>query len=332
MTQSELMSNHKKYRIKYYTITILMANQQKEQHKDECNACVYNMSMTCNNDFQQKIPIKQTRDADTIKDKNFGYYQTGLIEGDGYISITKQDKNKIILGITFNIKDKPLANFIQKKIGKGFIVKRKTNSIELRFGAIKTIKRIIDLINGKFRTPKIDQFNIQVDWMNKNYSYNITKLPLDNTKIEDNSWQAGFIDADGGFYIKYTPKQIQCKFSLEQRMIYPKTQESYKPILSKICKSFDVNLKIRTRQNQKNCYYIIKIENQKSVQLLIDYLDNYPLFSSKYLDYKEWKNTHKQIIDKIHLIDKGKSIIKISKKSMNDNRTNFNWDHLKNIL
>lgn len=83
-----------------------------------------------------------------------GSYLTGLIEGDGYISITNQ--NRIILGITFNIKAQPLAEKLLNLLGKGFIAKRKTNSIELRFSEKKTILKIVTLINGKFRTPKID--------------------------------------------------------------------------------------------------------------------------------------------------------------------------------
>ena len=260
------------------------------------------------------------------EEENFGYYLTGQIEGDGYISIT--NTNRIIQGITFNIKDKPLAEAIQKKIGIGFIVKRKTNSIELRFGSVKSQKKIIYLINGKFRTPKIDQFYTLCDWMNKYHSGTITKFPLDTSYILNNSWLTGFIDADGHFYIKYTPNQIQCKFSLEQRMVYPKTQESLKPIISKICESFETKINIRTREGQKNSYYIIRIENQKTVQQLINYLERYPLFSSKYLDYIEWKNTHKQILEKKHLTEEGKSLIKISKSNMNDKRIFFNWDHL----
>lgn len=316
-----------------------MANQwEKNRNKDDLHICMFCLKLE-KIDSNQKINInenyimsgaKQVR-VKKIQYNNFGYYLTGQLEGDGYISIT--NKNKIIQGITFNIKDKPLAEQIQDILGgKGFIVKRKTNSIELRFASIKTIKKIIDLINGKFRTPKIDQFYIQIDWMNKNHLSNFSKLPYNSTKLEDNSWQAGFIDANWSFQIKHTNKQIQCKFNIEQRKIYPKTQESYKSILQKICKQLDVNINIRTRQNNKNSYYIIKIENQKSVQLLINYLDSYPLNSSKYLDYIEWKKAHIQIKNKIHQTDNGKSQIKILKNNMNNSRTYFNWDHLKNIL
>jgi len=86
---------------------------------------------------------------------NLNYYLAGLIESDGYISIN--NKNKALLGITFNIKDKPLAEKLLNYIGKGFIVKRKTNSIELRFTTVKSLEKIINIINGFMRTPKIDQ-------------------------------------------------------------------------------------------------------------------------------------------------------------------------------
>jgi hypothetical protein len=97
-----------------------------------------------------------------IKNRDLdGSYLAGLIEGDGYISITKEDR--VILGITFNNKDIILANFILNKIGQGTIVKRKTNSVELRFSARKSIEYLVTLINGKFRTPKIDQLNRLID-------------------------------------------------------------------------------------------------------------------------------------------------------------------------
>jgi hypothetical protein len=94
-------------------------------------------------------------------DLKLGYYLAGLIEGDGYISIN--NKNKIILGITFNKKDLYLAEKLLNYFEQGFIVKRKTNSIELRFTSVKVLNKIINLVNGKFRTPKIDQLYKLID-------------------------------------------------------------------------------------------------------------------------------------------------------------------------
>jgi hypothetical protein len=59
--------------------------------------------------------------------KNIGPYLAGLIEGDGYIYNTKK---KSYIGITFNLKDKILAENLLKLFEKGHIVKRKTNSLE----------------------------------------------------------------------------------------------------------------------------------------------------------------------------------------------------------
>lgn len=258
-------------------------------------------------------------------------YLVGLFEGDGYITIN--NKNKVIFAITFNIKDEPLAKMILKYIGIGHIVKRKGNSIELRFTSKRSLCKIISLMNGKFRTPKIHQFYLLIDWMNRNHYYNNRngmkrKLPLDNSPLINNSWLAGFIDSDGGFYIRCSLKQIICKFNLEQRIIYPKTLESYEFILNKICTSFNVKLAVRNRINMKNSYYIIRIENQNSIKLLILYLDNYPLLSSKYLDYLDWKKAFSIIINKTHFTESGRENILLFKNNMNSKRIYYNWDHL----
>jgi hypothetical protein len=255
-----------------------------------------------------------------------GFYLAGLIEGDGYISITKEDR--VILGITFNIKDKPLAEKLLEFIGKGSIAKRKTNSIELRFSALKSLKIIVKLINGKFRTPKINQLHQLIDWMNKKHSLNIEKLSLDNSSLLNNHWLSGFIDADGSFYIRYSLKQIICKFALEQRMIYPKTQENYNKIITDICESLNVKVSTRTRLKYKNNYYIIKVENQNSIKILINYLNDYPLLSSKHLDFLDWNIAFNKIISKTHFSDEGRMVIYSAKNRMNNKRTYFNWDHL----
>jgi hypothetical protein len=60
------------------------------------------------------------------------------------------------------------------------------------------------------------------------------------------------------------------------------------------------------------------------------YLDNFPLFSSKYLDYKDWlkvlmffekKTKRSAVFDEVVFIKSG----------VNDKRKLFNWDHLQNF-
>jgi hypothetical protein len=167
--------------------------------------------------------------------------------------------------------------------------------------------------------------------MNEKHSMDIIKLPLNDSPILNGSWLSGFIDADGNFYIRNSLKQIICKFALEQRMIYPKTNESYNFLLNKICLALNVKLNTRIRVNIKKSYYIVKVENQNSIKLLIDYLDIYPLLSSKYLDFLCWKIVFNEIINKNHMTVEGRKIASEQKSQMNDSRTYFNWDHLNNF-
>jgi hypothetical protein len=106
-------------------------------------------------------------------------------------------------------------------------------------------------------------------------------------------------------------------------MIYKKTNESFKPILEKIALFFNVNLNIRNRINYKYSYFIIKLENQNSIKLLINYLKDHKLNSSKYLDFLNWKETFQLILNKSQYTNEGRSIILNLKNNMNDKRTNF---------
>jgi hypothetical protein len=121
----------------------------------------FSTAKPCNNSkaMQNLCYNKNTNTED--KEQYLSHYLVGLIEGDGYINITP--KNRVILGITFNLKDKPLAEKLLSYLGKGSIVKRKSNRIELRFSAKQTLCKIIHLINGKFRTSKIDQLHKLID-------------------------------------------------------------------------------------------------------------------------------------------------------------------------
>ena len=73
---------------------------------------------------------------------------------------------------------------IKEIIDGGTIVKQaNSNYSELLFQDLKTIKKIILLINGKMRTPKIIALHNKIEWFNArspNESI-IPKLGLDNS-------------------------------------------------------------------------------------------------------------------------------------------------------
>lgn len=114
-------------------------------------------------------------------------------------------------------------------IGKGTIVKRSTNSVELRFSAKESIIKIVNLINGKFRTPKISQLHLLIDWLNNKHNINISKLPADSTPLNQNGWLAGFIEADGNFFIGYSEKPAtggSCSHDRKSRKTAPSSHAS----------------------------------------------------------------------------------------------------------
>jgi hypothetical protein len=64
------------------------------------------------------------------------------------------------------------------------------------------------------------------------------------------------------------------------------TQNSYENILKIIADFLSIKLNIIKRENNKE-YYRITISSKKSLKILLKYLENNNLLSSKYLDYKD---------------------------------------------
>lgn len=126
-------------------------------------------------------------------DKNIGYYLAGLIEGDGYIGERG-------IEILFHEKDLSNAYFIKNWVGYGNVYKVKNKkAYKLTIYHQKGVKKVWDLVNGKFQGPyKIQQAIVHS--YDKKFTTSI--LPIDNSSnILTTSWFAGFTDADGNFSI-----------------------------------------------------------------------------------------------------------------------------------
>ena len=94
-------------------------------------------------------------------------------------------------------------------------------------------------MHGKLRTPKNKRFNDLIKSFNIKYSFNLAESLLDTFNFGDNSWLAGFTEANGHFGFKYVeskPKSetrkrsisesVSLKFRLDQRS-YDKLTSSY---------------------------------------------------------------------------------------------------------
>ncbi len=281
-----------------------------------------------------------------INNKNdktlFGSYLAGLFEGDGHIWFPKENikkKTNPRFCITFGLKNEKLAKKLLELIGYGFIrYKPRDNACVLVVSPVKGLKKIIECINGELRTPKIIQLHILIDWINKNHSSNIAKLALKKGNLDKDSWLAGFVDADGSFSIQHTKlennakkRKISCRLRIEQRMLEPITKNSYFDVLTEIALFLGCNLKTKKQISTGNLYFNVTASSRKSLLIIITYFKSFPLYSSKFLDYKDWEQAAILILEKDHYTEKGITTIDILKDSMNLKRTYFNWDHLNNL-
>lgn len=268
-----------------------------------------------------------------------GFYLAGLIEGDGNIWTSKTLKsvkgriNNPQIAFSFHLKEKPLFAKLKTIFNTGSLYQEtlKKNNCKYRISETGKLIEMINLINGKFRTPKIKYLYRAIDHINMIHNTNIKKLPLDNSNIESNAWLAGFADADGHFQISLegiygsnnslSRGRVKCTFSIKQRVIDKPTGDSCVPIMSKIAEFFQCNVKYESKNEMT---FMAQADSKH--HLTKYYFDKYPLMTSKHLDYlcflQGLNYLGKRLTDK--------EIIKIQtiKNSMNNNRTSYNWDHL----
>lgn len=272
-----------------------------------------------------------------IPDIDLGSYLAGLTEGDGYIEINLNPKEgKRVLNprfvFTFNENNLFLYEHISNRIGSGFFIKVKPNSMHYVVGDIKGVIILTELMNGYFRTPKIDTFHKLINNLNITRSLDIPLLPLDISSLDSNAWFAGFSEADSYFNIKIisnklkpenNPK-ISCRFTIEQRQIDKRTGLSCEPFMSMLAQYFEVSLLTITRNNPKfsspaSSYYF-SVETISKLNKIIYYFDKYPLIKIKGLDYKDFLIGYNMILNKEHLTDVGIEKIKNIVAGMNKNR------------
>lgn len=77
--------------------------------------------------------------------------------------------------------------------------------------------------------------------------------------------------------------------------------------------------------------FTIQSSSISSNDILISFFEKYLLFSSKYLNYKDWNLVFQMLKKKEHLNLSGFEIIVKIKEGMNNNRKFFNWSHLDNL-
>ena len=292
---------------------------------------------------------------DSLRSK-LGAYLAGLIEADGTFAIhdinsnAKKYRPKIM--VVFAIDDKPLADKLISITEAGTLyVKSNAGHVLWQIQKTEDVIKIINIINGFMRTPKIEALHRAINWYNTYDNLDLKCLDLDNSPIISNAWLAGFTDGDGNFSINLvdrkkngaiTSKRVQTFFRIELRQNYHRDVpanlggKSYFDILTKIARYLDVNLLTRTRENDDKIFYVFMVISHSNVghQKVMEYFDKFPLYSSKYLAYKDWSYLVKKNIarnSKPLSKEDIKEIEKI-KAQFNSKRELFDFSHLNNII
>jgi hypothetical protein len=273
-------------------------------------------------------------------DSQLGFYLAGLIEGDGNIWTSKGLKsikgriNNPQITFTFHLKEKPFFAKLKTIFNTGSLYQEKTNDVcKYRISETSKLIEIINLINGKFRTPKVKYLYRAIDHVNIIHNTNIEKLPLDNSNIETNPWLSGFTDADGHFQISLEGNyglnkslsadrgRVKCIFSIKQRVIDKRTGDSCVSFMSKIAEFFQCNIKY---ESENEMTFLAQADSKHYITK--SYFKKYPLMTSKRLDYFCFLQGLNYLGKR--LTDQEVIEIQMIKSSMNRNRTYFNWEHL----
>ncbi len=275
-------------------------------------------------------------------------YLAGLIEADGSIAVhdpnskTQLYRTKFI--IVFSLADKPLADKLAQLTQAGKVyLKENAGCVLWQIQKKKDVLILINLINGYMRTPKIEALHRAINWFKKFDNSALECLPLDNSPIDSNSWLAGFSDGDANFSItltdrkkdgKVTNKRVQTFFRIELRQnYYIGENSSYFDILSLIAEYLGVNLLSRTRHQGDKIFFAFMVIAHSSLShtKVRTYFDRFPLYSSKYLAYKDWAYVQNLRISGGALTSEQIAEVLFIKSQFNSKRKVYNFSHLESL-
>lgn len=298
-------------------------------------------------DFTTEIGILSSLAVACLpKNNRLGPYLAGLIEGDGSIYVPvnpRSPSGSLNVGgfeICFDLRDYPLADYIRSMIG-GYIQIRGQACI-LHIRRIKSVLEVITLINGHMRTPKIEALHRLIIWYNNQHGTQIPLLGLEETPLQTNSWLAGILDCDAGFYFNWStnnkgiPSTLQYYLRLSQRRVYHRDSfvgKSYEFIMTKIANFFSAPLIFIDRKRKAGyteLAYGVRTGSYLANYIALSYLNQYPLFSYKYSKVPVQLELLRLQKNKLHKSKEGLLYLISLKDLMNSYSASSHWEHIQN--
>ena len=231
---------------------------------------------------------------------SFLAFLVGLIDGDGYIQISKTPKGYITmkLVISLHLNDISTLEYIFSvlKLGKIIIykdLKSPTCKLVINRTDLQEVLFPLFIYNKLFflTNTRVDQFSLAVYILEHNIKmfneianiknipsiFEFPKNPLDYTSLHFfRNWIVGFTSSEGSFFIKYNNEGC---FQLKQG-IHTNLFEAIKLV-------FNTNRKIDTTNN----YNQFGVSSKTDIQNVINFFSFsglHPLIGFKYIQYIKW--------------------------------------------
>jgi len=198
----------------------------------------------------------------TSLDNKFNEWLAGLIDGDGYLNVSKN--GYISCEITVALEDEKALLQIKQKFGGSIKLRSGVKSIRYRLHNKEGMINLINAINGNIRNSKrLVQLHKVCSVLNIKVIY---PIPLN----KNNSWFTGFFDADGTISYSFKNDNPQLTISVTNKLLVD--IEYYKII-------FGGNIYYDKSQNG---YYKWIIQSKKDILNFLEYIKLNPSRTTKF--------------------------------------------------
>jgi hypothetical protein len=228
-------------------------------------------------------------------EREFGDYLAGLMEGAG-------DFYHTYLIIVFKPQDSKIAYFLQQKLGFGEVMLYKHELFLKIHGNPKGLAHVFSLVNGRLVGNRcIDQLLFH------NYDGRFGKAllpPLGKVSL-DTAWFAGYFDACGDLEIVVTANQ-KSRFKKAANLKFwvgLKERKEYAN-LNRIADAFNMKKAFEKNLRKPQSFQLPTCRIEK-MRLLVIYLDQFQLRTSKWTQFQIFRNATAFMEAKHHLSEKG---------------------------
>ena len=223
---------------------------------------------------------------DSKIDIQWNQWLAGLIDGDGYLAIQKN--NVAVCEITMPLTDEYLLMQIKQKLGGKIYPRSGAKAVRYRLMHKDGIRNLLNRINGFIRnSQRVPQFQTLCA------KFEISFIPANPLSL-NTGYIAGFFDADGTIYISVNARFCG-PYSTQQGTLGKIHRLYYSRGGNQICiaisNKFLSNIQffqdtlqigsIRKIEHKKKSWYVWEVKTPEDILAFLDYVQKFPLRSTK---------------------------------------------------